>query len=101
MKVRYTATARDEIADIISYIGRDNPRAAARVASAIEIAITLLSRHPRIRRVMHESGLRGKLVGRFPYRIFYMVTDEELIIRNVRSTLRLPPWERQITEIDP
>ncbi len=77
MKVRYTATARDEIADIISYIGRDNPRAAARVASAIEIAITLLSRHPRIGRVMHD------------------------IIRNVRSTLPLPPWERQITEIDP
>jgi plasmid stabilization system protein ParE len=35
MRVRYTATALAEINEIISYIGRDNPRAAGEVAAAM------------------------------------------------------------------
>jgi len=93
MKVRYTAAARREIAEILSYIAQDNPKAAKRVASEIETTVGLLSRHPRIAMVVHESGIRAKLVGRFQYRIFYTTDDDILTVRNVRSTRRLLPWD--------
>lgn len=93
MKVRFTAEARREIAEILSYIANDNPTAARRVASEIETTVALLSRHPRIAMVVHESGIRAKLVGRFQYRIFYTFTDDMLTVRNVRSTRRRLPWD--------
>ena len=46
MKVRYTDTALAEIDEIISYIARDNPRAAADVAAAIEKTIASAARRP-------------------------------------------------------
>ena len=93
MKVRFTAVARSEIAEILTYIANDSPTAAQRVASEIEITVALLSRHPRIAMVVHESGVRAKLVGRFQYRIFYTIDDDILTIRNVRSTRRRLPWD--------
>ena len=93
MRVRYTATALQELEEIIAYIARDNPVAAGAVASEIERAIGMISRHPLMAPKVHESGLRAKLITRYPYRIFYTVADDELIVRNIRSTYRLPPWE--------
>lgn len=86
MKVRFTSVARREIAEILSYIAHDNPAAVQRVASEIESTVALLSRHPRIAMVVHESGIRAKLLGRFQYRIFYTIDEDILIVRNVRST---------------
>jgi len=93
MKVRFTAVARREIAEILSYIAHDNPVAARKVAFEIETTVALLSRHPRIAIVVHESGARAKLVGRFQYRIFYTIDDDTLTVRNVRSTRRRLPWD--------
>lgn len=43
MIIRYTDTAVDEI---LSYISRDNPLAAAQVAAAIEHAVASISQQP-------------------------------------------------------
>jgi toxin ParE1/3/4 len=93
VKIRYTRTALAEIDEICGYIRRDNPRAAAEVAVAIERAVAWIARHPQSAPVVFENAVRAKLVGRFQYRIFYVVDDRELIIRNVRSTKRRRPWE--------
>ena len=93
MKVRFTAVASSDIAEILSYIAHDNPIAARRVASEIEATVALLSRHPRIAMVVHESGIRAKLLGRFQYRIFYTFDDDTLTVRNVRSTRKRLPWD--------
>jgi plasmid stabilization system protein ParE len=93
MRVRYTDTALAEINKILSYIALDNPGAAAEVAAAIEKAITLVARRPGLGPVVHGEDVHAKLVGRFQYRVFYVVRGDELIVRNVRSTRQRRPWE--------
>ena len=95
MKVRYTDTALAEIDEIISYIARDNPRAAADVAAAIEKTIASAARRPASAPVVYADDVRAKMVGRYQYRVFYAVRGDELLVRNVRSTRRRRPREEQ------
>jgi plasmid stabilization system protein ParE len=70
MKVRYTDTALAEIDEIISYIARDNPRAAADVAAAMEKTIASAARRPASAPVVYADDVRAKMVGRYQYRVF-------------------------------
>jgi plasmid stabilization system protein ParE len=92
--VRLTATALAEIEDICAYISRDNAAAAASVSAAIQRTITSIAKRPKLAPVVHNGRVRAKLVERFQYRVFYEVEDGVVIVRNVRSTRRLRPWER-------
>jgi toxin ParE1/3/4 len=93
MKVFYTATALADIDEICSYIERDNPKAAADVAAAIQRTITRLAKRPKSAPVVHGEKVRAKLVERYQYRIFFEAEKDGLIVRNVRSTRRQRPWE--------
>lgn len=95
MRVRYTATAIAEIAEIISYIAQDNQKAAVEISRAIERTVALISNHPIAAPVVHGDNVHARRVGRYQYRVFYVVEKDELVIRNVRSTRRLRPWEEQ------
>jgi plasmid stabilization system protein ParE len=70
MTVRYTATALVEIEEICSYIAKENERAAAGVAAAIERAITAIAQRPQSAPVVYDGRVRAKLVGRYQYRVF-------------------------------
>jgi len=76
MTVLYTATALAEIEEICSYIAKDNERAAASIAMAIERAVAAIAKRPQ-----------------YQYRVFYEIAGPDIIVRNVRSTKRLRPWE--------
>lgn len=93
MRIRFTVTALREIDEICTYIGQDNPNAAAAVANAIQRTVDWICKHPDAAPIALEN-VRAKLVGRYQYRIFYTIESGELVIRNVRSTKRLKPWEQ-------
>jgi addiction module RelE/StbE family toxin len=93
MKIRFTDTALDEVDEILSYIAQHNPSAAVKVADAIRQAVVRAAERPQSSPVVFAEDVRAKLVGRFQYRVYYVVRDDELIIRNVRSTRRQRPWE--------
>jgi plasmid stabilization system protein ParE len=93
MSVRLTETALADIDEICAYIAKDNPVAAAAVAAAIERTIAAIAKRPKLAPIVHEGRVRAKLVERFQYRVFYEVEGQVVIIRNVRSTRRLRPWE--------
>jgi plasmid stabilization system protein ParE len=93
MTVLYTATALAEIEEICSYIAKDNERAAASIAMAIERAVAAIAKRPQSAPVVYEGRIRAKLVGRYQYRVFYEIAGPDIIVRNVRSTKRLRPWE--------
>lgn len=93
MRIRFTETALDEVEDILSYVAQYNPAAAVKIAAAIAHAIARAAEWPGSSPVVYDKDVRAKLVGRFHYRVYYVARDEELIIRNVRSTRRLRPWE--------
>jgi len=95
MRVHYTETALAEIDEICSYIEKDNSVAAASVAAAIERTIAGIAKRPKLAPIVHDGKVHAKLVERFQYRVFYEIVGQELIIRNVRSTKRLRPWERE------
>jgi plasmid stabilization system protein ParE len=71
MKVRYTDTALAEIDEICSYIARDNSKAAAALAAAIERTIARLARRPKSAPIIHGEKVRAKLVERYQYRVFF------------------------------
>ena len=93
MKVRYMATALAEIDQIICYIATDNQSSAAAVADKINDSVVRISEHPKLAPVIYKGEVRAIVVGRFDYRIFYVVRGNELIIRNVRNVRRRRPWE--------
>jgi addiction module RelE/StbE family toxin len=93
MRIRFTETALDEVDEILSYIAQHNPSAAAKVADAIKQAVARAAARPQSSPIVYAGDVRAKLVGRFQYRVYYVVRGDELIIRNVRSTRRQRPWE--------
>lgn len=94
MRIRFTETALEEVESILSYIARHNPSAAINIADAITQTVARAAERPESSPIVYDNDVRAKLVGRFQYRVYYVVRGDELIIRNVRSTRRLRPWEQ-------
>jgi plasmid stabilization system protein ParE len=93
MRIRYTARARADLAEIFEYISRDDLAAAKRVQRAIFEAIELLAAFPYLGiRNVRSTELRSKLVSRYPYRLHYRLKGQELWVVHIRHTARRP-WE--------
>jgi hypothetical protein len=45
--------------------------------------------------VVYKENVRAKIVKPYAYCVYYVVDDNELIIRNVRSTRQQRPWEKK------
>lgn len=93
MTVRYTETALAELDDILTYLEDRDAKAAERVRQAVIRAIKRIEALPELSPVVFEGRVRAKLVVPFQYRLFYEIVGGDLIIRNIRSTRRLRPWE--------
>lgn len=95
MRPRLTSEAEGELADILRTIARENPPAAAGFASALDATLERLGAFPGMGRVVHAGEVRSILVGRYRYRLLYVDHGTEgVVVRNIRSTWRLNPWER-------
>ena len=88
---RYSQNAGDCVTQN-SNINRYGTSAAA-VADEIKDSVVRISEHPKLAPVVYKGEVRAIVAGRFDYRIFYVVSRDELIIRNVRSVRRQRPWE--------
>lgn len=88
MRVRLTATAAAEVDDILTFLKGENPTAARRVAAKLEDTLGHLQRFPYSASATDDPEVRMAIVGRYPYLIFYTITDDELVIRNVRHAAR-------------
>jgi plasmid stabilization system protein ParE len=93
--IRFTSQAIREIDEILEYIAQDNPRASKEVGTAIQRTFQWIARQPRMSPIVHAGYIRSKLVLRYQYRVFYAIEGSDIVIRNVRSTRRLRPWEVQ------
>jgi plasmid stabilization system protein ParE len=93
MTVAYTMTALAEIGEILSFIAADNPKAAANVAGEIEDTVLRIKGNPQLAPVVYKKNVRAVVLGRFNYRVFYSISGDGIIIRNVRSSKRKRPWD--------
>lgn len=100
MKVRYTETASADLADILSYLTERNSRAAAAVGLAIEATVARIAAFPAFAQTTDEPTVRMAPAGRFPYLIFYVVTENEVQIVRVRHGARLQLWTNSSVDVE-
>lgn len=83
-KVAYSPAAVRDLDEILAYIARDNPAAAAGIAAKIRESIGLLGTFPLMGRLLQAPGLGGHralVVG--DYLVFYAVEHDEVQVRRV------------------
>jgi addiction module RelE/StbE family toxin len=93
MRVRFTKGAFADLEEIHSYIAADNPVAAAAVVRRVEQLLARLADFPAIGHPSERQGFRVLPLGRYPYLIFYEVTDTAVVIHHVRHGARRRPWD--------
>lgn len=80
MRLIWARRAILDLAEIRTYIARDNPRAAARVAARIRQAVTRLTEHPNLGRPGRALGARELVISRTRYIVAYSVEHESVTI---------------------
>jgi plasmid stabilization system protein ParE len=91
MKLRFTATARTELNDLLAFIAQDNSSAAAAVGSAVKTSLARLRLFPRLGSETDDPSIFIQVVRPFGYLIFYTLRSDTIIIRNVRHPARQRP----------
>jgi toxin ParE1/3/4 len=80
MQIVWTATAIRHLAAIQTYIERDKPEAARRVASAIRQTVAYLAEHPYLGRAGRKPGTRELVIAGTRYVVPYRVKGDRLAI---------------------
>jgi toxin ParE1/3/4 len=91
MRVRYSPRARDDLDQIHAYLNERSPLAATAVLKRIHSRVLQLTDSPLLGPVTEIFGVRGLSVGRYPYKAYYHVIEDEVLILHVRH-LRRTPW---------
>jgi plasmid stabilization system protein ParE len=93
MKIRYTETALGDLEHIIDWLAAHYPAIAPAVERRIRDVITHLARWPEsARRSAKRPGVRVASIGRYPYKIFYRMTDEAVVILHIHHAAQAP-WD--------
>ena len=91
MRVRHTPRARADIEAIFAYLHSRNPKAARELKEAFERAVDLLRLFPYAPPVIDRAPeFRSLRVGRYPYRLYYRVREDEVWIAHVRHLSQRP-----------
>lgn len=91
MKVRYTPRALDDLAEISKYLIERNAPAADAVGTSVRTVVSLLREFPASGRVLERRPtVRVIPLVRYPYLIFYTVTEDEIAVLHVRHGARRP-----------
>lgn len=92
MSIRWDARAVQDLQDIRSYIVQHgSPAAADRVRLHLRSRIELLLTKPLIGVPTSNSEIRILPPTRYPYRIYYTVQGNDVVILHIRHSARLAP----------
>jgi len=94
MKVKFTKPALAELDAIFAYIHERNPVAAGQVVARVREITSQLGRFPNMGHPKYKPGVRMISVRRYPFLIFYTVTNDEVLILSVRHGARRPIDEK-------
>ena len=90
MRIRYTPHAFSDLESIRSYISQHNPPAAGKVVALIEKIVTRLGDFPESGQRTDELDARVVFSTRYPYRIYYRVASDDILILHIRHAARRP-----------
>ena len=91
MRVIFTQAALKDLDDILNYLQTNFPTLIEPFERRIQATVARLSKWPESAPLTVERpGLRAASLVRYPYRIFYRVSDEMIEIIRIRHTSRAP-----------
>jgi plasmid stabilization system protein ParE len=93
MRIRYSPRATRDLDAIHEYLAMRSPRGAVNVMTAIFASMEFIRRNPEgAPKVKNIAGLRGVVVNRYRFKVFYRVLTAEGIVEivHVRHTSRRP-----------
>lgn len=82
MKLLYTDRAKDDLETAFLWYERQQLGLGKDFLDQIEAAIAQVSSNPKAQPLYHDT-IRGRLVRRFPFTLFYSIEAEGLIIHSV------------------
>jgi toxin ParE1/3/4 len=97
VKIRYAPRARGDLTDILAYLDEHSPHGARTVKRAINKAIALIGRHPKLGRLSNVGETRVFPVGRYPYLIYWSIEAGEVWIVHIRHARRRP-WADELSD---
>lgn len=90
LTLRFTPTARSDIARILDYVGNQSPQARNAIEAGLHGVFDLLQNFPLAGTATTHKDLRRCVVAPFPYVVFYRVKPSTLFSVAVRHTARRP-----------
>lgn len=90
MRVRYTPAAFAEREAIFDYLNERSPQAAREVVDLIARRIAELADHPHKGHPSDRKGIYTLWIAPRPYRVFYRIDGEDVVIVHIRHTARRP-----------
>ena len=92
MNIVWSPRAIQHLTHLRSYIARDNPKAANRIASTVVAAVERLAELPNMGRPGRVTGTRELVVSGTPYVIPYRLRGDQLeVIAVFHSRQKWPP----------
>ncbi len=83
VEIVWSPRARARLQEIRAYVAKDNPEAAARLATRIVAIVEALREHPYLGRAGVEPGIRELVISGTPYVVLYRVQGKRVIISTV------------------
>ena len=83
VEIVWSALARTRLREIRSYVARDKPKAAERLAMRIVAVVEALRNHPYLGRVGAQPGIRELVIGGTPYIVLYRVQGRRVTIDTI------------------
>jgi addiction module RelE/StbE family toxin len=90
MRVRYTPAALADREAIFEYLNEHSPQAARAVVGLIARRIDELAERPYKGRPTDRKGIYTLWIAPRPYRVFYRIDGEDVVIIHIRHTARRP-----------
>ena len=94
MKLRFTARALADIAEIADFIRAENPQAAEKVRASILESLRNLTLFPRAGRSQSVAGVRKLVTRKYRYVVYYCPDDaqDDVVILSVQHGAREHPF---------
>jgi toxin ParE1/3/4 len=94
MKVRYTEEALKDLDEIAGFLAKKYPAIAPAVEQRIRAVVARIARWPKsARRSAGRAGVHVVPLGRYPYKVFYRMTEHGVEILHIHHAAR-EPWDR-------
>jgi toxin ParE1/3/4 len=96
LKLRFTTNAKRDLDEIFDYLSARDLNAAKSVINAIGHSAGILVNHPLSARQTDMVGIRVKKVPRFPYLIFFSVSENFLFVIRISHSSQQWPEESDL-----